>query len=91
MEKNDDQRPLLSKEFLRLLHEDVHLYQHLLTLLGKERECLRTLSVEELCVTAKVKETELLKIKVLEQTLRDMIGEFLTSHNHADKKASLTT
>ncbi len=88
--KTNVTKPVVSRELFQLLEEDVHLYQNLLTLLGKERECLRALSVDDLLGVTKAKETELLKIRMLEQTLKDLTGEILKRHDRSVDEVTLT-
>lgn len=88
--KNIKKEFLLPKELFELLEEDVDLYRSLLSLLGKERECLHTLSVEDLCSITKAKETEILKIKVLEENIKDMAALLLRQKIDPDDEISLT-
>ncbi|MFH1148687.1 MAG: flagellar protein FlgN [Pseudomonadota bacterium] len=90
MNKNVKRDLVLPKELFQLLEDDVDLYKDLLGLLGRERECLYSLSVEDLCSITKAKETEILKIKVLEETMRDMTGALLRAKVGPDEELSLS-
>ncbi len=89
--KNGNRRLLLPKEIFELLEKEVGFYQNLLELLDKERECLYGLSIEDLCAVSKAKETEILKIKVVEQTLKDTAAGLLRDYGYDAENISISS
>ncbi|MEW6326816.1 MAG: flagellar protein FlgN [Thermodesulfobacteriota bacterium] len=88
--KSDGRKLLLPKGIFELLEKEVVFYQELLRLLDKEHECLHSLSIEDLCAVSKAKETEILKIKVIEENLRDITAGLFKKHGYVAEDTAIT-
>jgi flagellar biosynthesis/type III secretory pathway chaperone len=97
--KSDDRLPehgsqsgklLLPRGIFELLEKEVFFYQELLRLLDKEHECLHSLSIEYLCAVSKAKETEILKIKVIEENLKDITAGLFKNHGYVVEDTTIT-
>ncbi|TSA10908.1 MAG: flagellar protein FlgN [Deltaproteobacteria bacterium] len=88
--KSDDRKLLLPIGIFELLEKEVGFYQELLRLLDKERECLHSLSIEDLCAISKAKETEILKIKVVEENLKDITAGLFKNHGYVSEDTTIT-
>lgn len=77
---------LLPNEIFKLLEENVGLHKNLLDLLGKERECLYTCSIEDLLPLSQHKENGVEEINGVEVRLKGMVQQLLRDQgeHHTD-------
>ncbi len=88
--KSNDRKLLLPRGIFELLEKEVGFYQELLRLLDKEHECLHSLSIEDLCTVSKAKETEILKIKVIEENLKDITSGLFKNRGYVLEDTTMT-